>query len=86
MFRQNNAILRERLWSFLSHFIVNMVGDKLQDIWRNVHTDVLYSIHVSVKQCHPQGATVFLSEPLLRQYGRRQVTEHMTERTYRRAI
>jgi hypothetical protein len=28
MFRQNNAILRERLCFFLSHFSVNMVGDK----------------------------------------------------------
>src|SRR5215469_16596694 len=28
MFRQNNAILSERLCSFLSHFSVNMVGDK----------------------------------------------------------
>jgi hypothetical protein len=28
MFRQNNAILRERLFSFLSHFSVNTVGDK----------------------------------------------------------
>jgi hypothetical protein len=42
MFRQNNAILRERLCSFLSQFRVNMVGDKSQDIWRNVHTGVLY--------------------------------------------
>jgi hypothetical protein len=38
------------------------------------------------KQCHPQGATIFLSEPLHRQYGRRQVTGHMAEPTYRRAI
>jgi hypothetical protein len=30
-------------------------------------------LHVSAKQCHPQGATMFLSEPLQRQYGRRQV-------------
>jgi hypothetical protein len=28
MFRQNNAILREQLCSFLSHFNVNMIGDK----------------------------------------------------------
>jgi hypothetical protein len=28
MFRQKNAILREQLCSFLSHFSVNMVGDK----------------------------------------------------------
>jgi hypothetical protein len=28
MFRQNNAILRKRLCSFLSHFSVNIVGDK----------------------------------------------------------
>jgi hypothetical protein len=28
MFRKNNAILREELFSFLSHFNVNMVGDK----------------------------------------------------------
>jgi hypothetical protein len=28
MFRQNNAILRERLFSFLSHLSVNTVGDK----------------------------------------------------------
>jgi hypothetical protein len=32
MFRQNNAILRELLFSFLSHFSVNTVGDKSQDI------------------------------------------------------
>jgi hypothetical protein len=29
---------------------------------------------------------MFLSEPLQRQYGRRQVIGHMTEPTYRRAI
>jgi hypothetical protein len=29
---------------------------------------------------------MFLSELLQRQYGRRQVTEHMTEPTYRRAM
>jgi hypothetical protein len=29
---------------------------------------------------------MFLSEPLQCQYGRRQVTEHMTEPTYRRGI
>jgi hypothetical protein len=28
MFQQNNAILRERLCSFLRHFMVNMVEDK----------------------------------------------------------
>jgi hypothetical protein len=28
-------------------------------------------LHVSAKQCHPQGATMFLSEPLQHQYGRR---------------
>jgi hypothetical protein len=28
MFRQNNAILREQLDSFLSYFNVNMVGGK----------------------------------------------------------
>jgi hypothetical protein len=43
VFRQNNAILRERLCSFLSHFSVSMVGDKSQDIWRNLHTGALYS-------------------------------------------
>jgi hypothetical protein len=43
-------------------------------------------LHVSAKQCHPQGATIFLSEPLQRQYGRRQVIGHMTEHTHRRAI
>jgi hypothetical protein len=31
MFRQNNAILGEQLCSFLSHFNVNMVGDKSWD-------------------------------------------------------
>jgi hypothetical protein len=36
-------------------------------------------LHVSAKQCHPQGAAMFLSEPLQRQCGRRQVTGHMTE-------
>jgi hypothetical protein len=29
---------------------------------------------------------MFLSEPIQRQYGRRQVTGHMREPTYRRAI
>jgi hypothetical protein len=29
---------------------------------------------------------MFHSEPLQRQYGRRQVTGHMTESTYRRAV
>jgi hypothetical protein len=33
-------------------------------------------LHVSAKQCHPQGATVLLTEPLQRQYGRRQVIGH----------
>jgi hypothetical protein len=28
MFRQNNAIIRERFCSFLSHSSTNMVGDK----------------------------------------------------------
>jgi hypothetical protein len=43
-------------------------------------------LHVSAKQCHPQGATIFLSEPLQHQYGRRQVIGHMTGPTYRRAV
>jgi hypothetical protein len=43
-------------------------------------------LHVSAKQCHPQGATMFLSEPLQHQYGRGQVTGHMTEPTYQRAM
>jgi hypothetical protein len=43
-------------------------------------------LHVLAKKCLPQGATIFLSEPLQHQYGRRQVTGHMMERTYRRAI
>jgi hypothetical protein len=38
------------------------------------------------KKRHPQGATMFLSEPLQRQYGWRQVTGHMTEPTSRAAI
>jgi hypothetical protein len=38
------------------------------------------------KKCHPQGATMFLSEPLQRQYGRRQVIRRETEPTYRHAI
>jgi hypothetical protein len=33
MFRQNNAILREQLDSFLSYFNVNMVGSKSRDDW-----------------------------------------------------
>jgi hypothetical protein len=41
-------------------------------------------LHVSTKQCHPQGATMFLSEPLQRQYGSRHVTGRITEPTYRR--
>src|SRR5215468_2922200 len=39
-------------------------------------------LHVSAKQCHPQGATMFLSEPLQRQYGRRQVIGHTYDGTY----
>jgi hypothetical protein len=35
-------------------------------------------LHVLAKQCHPQGATMFLSEPLQCQYGRRQVIGCMT--------
>jgi hypothetical protein len=42
-------------------------------------------LHVSAKRCHSQGATMFLSEPLQRQYGRKQVIGHMTEPTYRRS-
>jgi hypothetical protein len=42
-------------------------------------------LHVSAKQCHSQGATIFLYEPPPRQYGRRQVTGHMPEPTHRRA-
>jgi hypothetical protein len=38
------------------------------------------------KQCHTQGATMLLSEPLQRQYGRRQVTGRMTEPTNRRGF
>jgi hypothetical protein len=45
-----------------------------------------WPLRVSAKHCHPQGATMFLSEPLERQYGRRQVIGRMTEPTYRRAI
>jgi hypothetical protein len=33
MFRQNNAILREQLGSFLSYFNVSTVGGKSWDIW-----------------------------------------------------
>jgi hypothetical protein len=33
----------------------------------------LLRVYVSAKHCHPQVATMFLSEPLQRQYGRRQV-------------
>jgi hypothetical protein len=44
MFRQNNAIPREQLCSFLSHFNVDMVGDKSQDVWQNPRTGVLYRI------------------------------------------
>jgi hypothetical protein len=56
-----------------------------------LYTSLFYFIlqwllHVSAKQCHPQRATIFISEPFQRQYGRRQVTGHMTEPTYRRAI
>jgi hypothetical protein len=32
-----------------------------------------WTLHVSTKHCHPQGATIFLSKPLQRQYGRSQV-------------
>src|SRR5215510_2428847 len=40
------------------------------------------ALHVSAKQCHPQGATVFLSESLQCQYGRRQVIGHTYNGTY----
>jgi hypothetical protein len=108
MFWQNNAILMERLCSFLSHFSVNMVGDNhrtyggtyipacyiqrqygRRQVTRHM-TEPTYRhamlLHVSAKQCNPQGATMFLSEPPQYQYGRRQVTGHMTEPTYRHAI
>jgi hypothetical protein len=42
MFRQNNAILRATIFPFWATSI-NMVGDKSQDIWWNLHTGVLYS-------------------------------------------
>jgi hypothetical protein len=37
-----------------------------------LYTSLRWLLHVSAKQCHPQGATIFLTEPLQRQYGRRQ--------------
>jgi hypothetical protein len=33
MFRQNSAILREQLGSFLSYFNVKMVGGKSWNVW-----------------------------------------------------
>jgi hypothetical protein len=45
MFRQNNAILRERLFSFLSHFSVKTVGDKSGHM-TDLRTVVLYSTPV----------------------------------------
>jgi hypothetical protein len=38
-------------------------------------------LHVSAKQYHPQGATMFLSETFQRQYGRRQIIGLMTVHT-----
>jgi hypothetical protein len=37
MFRQNNAILRERIFSCLSHFRVNMVGDNVNYLDLLIH-------------------------------------------------
>jgi hypothetical protein len=36
MFRQNNAMLKEQLYSFLSPFNVNMVGDKSVNVFYTV--------------------------------------------------
>jgi hypothetical protein len=33
MYRQNDAILREQLGSFLSYFNVNMIGGKSWNVW-----------------------------------------------------
>jgi hypothetical protein len=38
------------------------------------------------KKCRPQGANLFLSEPLQRQNGKRQVIGRMTGPTYRRVM
>jgi hypothetical protein len=46
MFWQNNANLREQLCAFLSHFNVNMVEDKSQDVQQNPRTGALYSTPV----------------------------------------
>jgi hypothetical protein len=43
-------------------------------------------LYVSANQCYHQRETAFLSDPLQRQYGRRQVMERMVEPAYRRAM
>jgi hypothetical protein len=75
-------------WNILDSYTVHY---RLRRDYPTKCNEILYFLlwwllHVSAKQCHPQGATMFLSEPLQRQYGRRQVTGHMTERTYRRYL
>src|SRR5215510_6417403 len=48
----------------------------------HLYFSLRWLLHVSAKQCHPQGASMFLSEPLQCQYGRRQVIGHTFDGTY----
>jgi hypothetical protein len=66
MFRQNNAILRERLCSFLSHFIVNMVGDSLNTIKScNEYIQGLWQYKICIRKniviCDSSGGSCFES-------------------------
>jgi hypothetical protein len=66
---------------FFSEYVENNQQNTLNSIL--IYFSFLqWLLHVSAKQFHPQGATVFLSEPLQRQYGRRQVRGRMTEPMY----
>jgi hypothetical protein len=61
--------------------ILEYVENNQQNALNSILPYFLFSrwlLHVSAKQCHPQGATMFLSEPLQRQYGRRQIILPMT--------
>jgi hypothetical protein len=55
---------RERQRMFLSYAEINQ-PNALNDILVFL---LQWLLHVSPEQCHPQGATMFLSEPLQRQY------------------
>jgi hypothetical protein len=61
-------------------YCVFSIHDHVENNQQNALNSILlyvsflrWLLHVSAKQCRSQGATMFLSEPRQRQYGRRQV-------------